>query len=249
MENRRQEIVEIVNRMGEVSVSQLREMFPNVSEVTLRKDLKFLNSSMQIVRVHGGAKSLPAAIGSVDNYFTRSSKNTSQKQIIAQKASALIKPNQSLFIAAGSTCTEFVKYLPDIPLQIFTDGLVTAIELSKFSNIEANIIGGTIDSDVRCCGTEMFEKLSKLHLDYAFIGTDGYRPEYGFVCCSSNSASMFSVTRAIADTLVVLMDSAKVNITRAPRNVPASEVDIVISDGQLEDSIIKSFKKASVMVL
>ncbi len=235
--------------MGEVSVSQLREAFPNISEVTLRKDLKYLNSTMQIVRIHGGAKSLPAAIGSVDNFYTRSAKNTNQKTIIAEKAASLLKPNQSLFIAAGSTCTEFVKCLPNIPLQIFTDSLVTAIELSKYPNIESNMLGGTIDSDVRCCGPKMFEELSKLHLDYAFLGTDGYRPEYGFVCCSANAASLFSIARSSADTLVVLMDSTKVNAARAPRNVSPSEIDMVVSDGLLDDNVLKSFTKAGVMVL
>lgn len=249
MDNRRQEIVEIVNRLGEVSVSQLREMFPNVSEVTIRKDLKFLNSTMQIVRVHGGAKSLPAAIGSVDNFYTRSSQNIEFKQIVAEKAVKLLKPNQSLFIAAGSTCTEFVKCLPDIPLQVFTDGLVTAVELSKLSNVEATMIGGRIDKDVRCCGAKMFEEMSKLHLDYAFLGTDGYRPEYGFVCCSENASSLFSFGRSVSETLVVLMDSSKVNLTRAPRNVPAAEIDILVSDGRLDESVIKSLTRSGVLVL
>ncbi len=248
MEKRRQEIVETVNRIGEVTISQLKELFPDVSEVTLRKDLKYLNSTMQIVRVHGGAKSLPAAIGTVDSFFTRSTQNIEQKNIIAKKAVKLLTPNQSLFIAAGSTCTQFVKSLPDIPLQVFTDGLVTAIELSKFANIDANLIGGSIDSDVRCCGPKMFEDLSRLHLDFAFIGTDGYRPDYGFVCCTANAASLFSISRSVSDNLVVLMDSTKVNVTRAPRIVPPSEVDVVVTDGQLDDNVIKSFTKAGVTV-
>ena len=249
MLNRRQEIVEIVNRMGEVSISQLKEMFPNVSEVTLRKDLKYLNSTMQIVRIHGGAKSLPAAIGTVDSFFTRSTQNIEQKNIIAKKAAKLLNPNQSLFIAAGSTCTQFVKSLPDIPLHVFTDGLVTAIELSKFANIDANLIGGSIDSDVRCCGPKMFEDFSRLHLDYAFIGTDGYLPGYGFVCCTANSASLFSISRSVSDHLVVLMDSTKVNATRAPRIIPPSEIDIVVTDGLFDDNVIKSFARAGVTIL
>lgn len=249
MVQRREEIVETVNRLGEVSISQLKELFPDVSEVTLRKDLKYLNSTMQIVRIHGGAKSLPAAIGTVDSFFTRSAQNIGQKNIIAKKAANLLSENQSLFIAAGSTCTQFVKSLPDIPLHVFTDGLVTAIELSKFANVDANLIGGSIDSDVRCCGPKMFEDLSRLHLDYSFIGTDGYRPGYGFVCCSANSASLFSIARSTSDNLVVLMDSTKVNATRAPRIIPPSEIDIVVTDGLLDESVIKSFTKAGVTVL
>ena len=37
MEGRRQEMIDLVNREGEVSLNQLKEHFPDVSEVTLRK--------------------------------------------------------------------------------------------------------------------------------------------------------------------------------------------------------------------
>ena len=39
MNNRRQAITDVVNQLGEVSIHELKGMFPNVSEVTLRKDL------------------------------------------------------------------------------------------------------------------------------------------------------------------------------------------------------------------
>lgn len=142
MESRRQEIVEIVNREGEVSFSALRKHFPDVSEVTLRKDLKYLDATLQIVRIYGGAKSLPTAIGTVDNFYTRSAKHIEEKKMIAEKAARLLRPNQAVFIGSGSTCTELCKMLPNIPLQVFTDGLVTAIELSKLPSIEASILGG-----------------------------------------------------------------------------------------------------------
>ena len=59
MEKRRQAIRDIVNQLGEVNFTQLRELFPEVSDVTLRKDLKFLDETQQLIRVHGGAKSRP----------------------------------------------------------------------------------------------------------------------------------------------------------------------------------------------
>ena len=41
MEKRRQEIVELVKRESEISFAELKQHFPEVSEVTLRKDLKY----------------------------------------------------------------------------------------------------------------------------------------------------------------------------------------------------------------
>ncbi|MBQ2867866.1 MAG: DeoR/GlpR transcriptional regulator, partial [Firmicutes bacterium] len=65
MDIRRHKIVELINLHGEMSFSALKEHFPEVSEVTLRKDLRHLDSEQLIVRIHGGAKSLPTAIGAV----------------------------------------------------------------------------------------------------------------------------------------------------------------------------------------
>ena len=104
MENRRKNIVDLVNQEGSVTLQQLRDAFPTVSDVTLRKDLSFLDSTMQLVRTHGGAKSLPAAIGMIDNFYTRITVNTEAKNLIAQKATRLMQPNLSVYLAPGTTC-------------------------------------------------------------------------------------------------------------------------------------------------
>ena len=56
MEQRRNQIVELVNRKGSISFAQLKEAFPSVSEMTLRTDLKALDEARRVVRVHGGVK-------------------------------------------------------------------------------------------------------------------------------------------------------------------------------------------------
>ena len=58
MEQRRSQIVELVNSRGSISFAQLKEAFPSVSEMTLRTDLKALDQARRVVRVHGGVKSV-----------------------------------------------------------------------------------------------------------------------------------------------------------------------------------------------
>ena len=72
MEMRRNAIAELVNKYGTVSFSQIKEQFPQVSEMTLRTDLKALDAAKEIVRIHGGAKSVQLVIGT-DDYLTRRS--------------------------------------------------------------------------------------------------------------------------------------------------------------------------------
>ncbi len=70
MEIRRKQIVELVNQKEYVRFSEIKEHFPNVSEMTLRTDLKALDEEKKIVRIHGGAKSVQLVIGT-DDYFNR----------------------------------------------------------------------------------------------------------------------------------------------------------------------------------
>lgn len=250
MDNRRDEIAAFVNQKGYVTLQQLREAFPNVSDVTLRKDLSYLDSTLRLVRVHGGAKSLPTAIGMVDNFYTRSTLNIESKKRIAVKAAQILQPNNSLYIACGTTCNEFAKVLPNIKMQVFTDGLATALELAKFSNIKTTLFGGELDiNTLRIHGPKVFNELSNLHFDYAFFSADGYRPEYGFICCTSYFASLLQAVRDHADKLVIMLDSSKINAIRSARFFPSKNADIVISDGNFDAATLKSFSQANVIVL
>ncbi len=68
MEQRRNAIVELVNRRGKPELCQLKEAFPSVSEMTLRTDLKALDQARRVVRVHGGVKSVEVVVGTDDQF-------------------------------------------------------------------------------------------------------------------------------------------------------------------------------------
>ena len=82
MEERRNAIVELVDAMGTVSFRQLKEQFPNVSEMTLRTDLKALDAEGRIVRIHGGARSVEQIIGTDGLLSTRTGKNAEAKSLV-----------------------------------------------------------------------------------------------------------------------------------------------------------------------
>lgn len=105
MEMRRNAIAELVNKHGTVSFSQIKEQFPQVSEMTLRTDLKALDAAKEIVRIHGGAKSVQLVIGTDDYLTRRAVRNIQSKQEIAKKAVQLILPDTVIFLDSGSTTT------------------------------------------------------------------------------------------------------------------------------------------------
>ena len=61
--------------------------------MTLRTDLKALDEARRVVRVHGGVKSVEQVVGTDDLLSRRAARNAEAKQIIAEKAAALLRPN------------------------------------------------------------------------------------------------------------------------------------------------------------
>lgn len=112
MERRRNAIAALINQKGTVSFSTIKEHFPNVSEMTLRTDLKALDEAKQIVRIHGGAKSVQLVINTDDFFNRRAIRNIQEKQEIAQKALRLIQPDTAIFLDSGSTTTELAQLSP-----------------------------------------------------------------------------------------------------------------------------------------
>ena len=113
METRRNQITELVNQNEYVRFSQIKECFPDVSEMTLRTDLKVLDQEKKIVRIHGGAKSVQMVIGTDDYLTKRAIRNLTEKEEIAKKAVKILEPNTAVFLDSGSTTTEMARCFPN----------------------------------------------------------------------------------------------------------------------------------------
>lgn len=250
MEQRRQEIVDLVNQQGEVSFTTLRERFSDVSEVTLRKDLRFLDAEHRLIRIYGGAKSIRSTYVNTTNYYMRYALHADEKKMIAQKAVKMLKPYDSIFLAAGSTCSAIAQEIKNIPLHVFTDGVETAVSLSKLKNIEITVLGGELDAErMQIIGPKVLLEIGELRLDYAFTGAMCYNVGYGFGVHSVHAMTLMQMLRRRADKLVVVLDSSKVEVTKAVRNMPEQEVDMLISDGKLPKDVMAYLKKNHVKVV
>ena len=94
----------MVDAKGQITFAQLKSAFPNVSEMTLRTDLKHLNESGRIVRVHGGARSAEIVAGAEDFFSKRVQRNREQKQAIAKKPLPCFKRITGFNPSSGFCC-------------------------------------------------------------------------------------------------------------------------------------------------
>ena len=70
-------------------ICRTKKAFPDVSEITLRTDLKSLDGEGQIIRIHGSARSIQTLAGSDGSLSRRALCNPSAKRTLAEKAAEL----------------------------------------------------------------------------------------------------------------------------------------------------------------
>ena len=250
MEERRNAIVDLVNAQGTVSFRQLKEVFPNVSDMTLRTDLKALDAEGRIVRIHGGARSVEQIIGTDGLLSTRTAKNTDAKNLIARKALSLIRPNTTVFLDSGSTTTSFAAALPDENLLIFTSGLTCAAELARLERPSTYLVGGKLNRySMSVNGSQSVDAIQGLAFDQYFMGVTGYSPKTGFACGASEEAGLKRACIEHADEVIALMDSSKVGVRSTFSVCGLDHVDIVVSDGNLPADFLQACANNGVEVL
>ena len=122
----------VLGAPGEVTLAELQSRYPDVSSMTLRRDLENLERRGDVVRIRGGAKSI-AHLSMLKEaaYTQRQTEHAEAKLAIARKAVALLSPGRSIYIDSGTTCTCFAQRVPDQSLFVLTPAPNVALELVK----------------------------------------------------------------------------------------------------------------------
>ncbi len=250
MKKRREKIVELINEEGTVSLKKLKESFAQVSEMTLRRDLEYLDQKKEIIRVHGGAKSVEILFGTDDLYMRRSTRNLEEKKEIAQKAIVLLNDNMALFLDSGTTLTEVAKIFPDNHYMIFTNSLTVIAELAKLKKPKINMIGGTLNPfSLSLDGVRSIAELENINFQTAFIGVSGYIQSRGFTTGSQEDAELKRRVINKSEKVVLLMDSQKVGITSNFTFAKVDEIDVIITDESLDEESRKEFESKNILIL
>ncbi len=172
-------ILEQLKEDGYVKVLDLSEKL-GVSEVTIRKDLKFLESKKMLYRNHGSASSLSSIIS--DKHIDVKEKlNMDEKSSIAKAASKLLEPNDKIIIASGTTLLAFANEInASEGITVITSSVKVSLSLCYNPNIEIIQLGGIMrKNSVSVIGHYAENILESLSCNKLFLGVDGIDLDYG----------------------------------------------------------------------
>lgn len=234
-ENRRKQIRELLAEKPFVSLSELTEMFPDVTSMTLRRDINLLEEKGELIKVRGGAKSMKFIKTSMEDEFgKRLLENPEGKSKIAGYAAALVSESRSVFIDSGTTALRLAAACPDIQNTITTTSPHVALELAKKQRIMVNLVGGIINHDnLSVSGLQALRFIDDINIDLAFIVPSGCSLSSGFTCGNYSECELKRHIVAKARRVVVLMDHGKLDRCLPYTFCMPSDADAIITDGAL----------------
>lgn len=243
MNERQQKINDYIQTKNEVSLSALKKLVPDVSEMTIRRDLEVLENSGRIVRIHGGARSVKAINMLVEDVFAkRSATNVDKKRIICEKALHYIEDNSSIYIDAGSTTMTLAEMMPDKNLLISTCGLNIAAELLKQKNSRVNLFGGEVNKNsISTYGPGARAAMENINIDVAFIASTAFSEKNGFSCGNVYDCELKREILKKAKLRIMLMDSSKIGNMMPYTFAQAKDVDILITDNGISNELRSFF--------
>lgn len=236
-EERQQAIAELVGRRGRMSVTDLAERYGVTSE-TVRRDLALLERLGHVRRVHGGAVPAAALTVTEPGLGEREHTRADHKDRIAAAAAAFLPGSGgSVIFDAGTTTGRVVGALPaDTDLTVVTNSVPIAARLAGLASVHLHLIGGRIRGITQAAvGAEALRFLEIVHVDVAFIGTNALTVDHGL---STPDAEEAAVKRAMvhsADRVVVVADSSKIGRRHLLSFAPATAVDVLVTDSELDD--------------
>jgi len=246
---RHSDILKEVNEKDHVLVQELCEKF-NVSSVTIRKDLNYLESLGLLFRNHGGA-SKQVRYAYEKNVDEKESINVEAKEYIAKKALSLIRENDCIIMASGTTMHYLARKLVNFgPLTVLTSSLRVAIELCNNPNINIIQLGGEVrKSSTSIVGSISETILKQFSCNTPFLGVDGIDMDFGISTSNAAEAHLNQLMMECSEKVVLLADSSKLNKKGFGKIAPIEDIDYLITDNVISSEDQTKLEEAGVFVL
>lgn len=245
---RQERMREFIEQENVVTIRQLQELFPDISLMTVHRDLDVLERNGFVVKFRGGAKSV--RLNGDPEFNVRMGENKTGKIAMAQKALKLIQPHTSIFLDASTTNLALAKILPDISLHIFTTGPSIALELCRLHNPVVSLCCGTMNrKNLALSGQNTLQMLEGINIDLAFVGVSGCSVDAGFTCGTEADMLVKRLVIKKARTSVAMCGQEKFTCLMPYTFAAISDVDYIISDETMPEAVVRAAMDANVTVL
>lgn len=238
-QERKTYLMAILQRDGSVVAKDVSQEL-NLSEDTIRRDLRALASQGLLKRVHGGAVPIAAANAS---FSERERIATPEKKEIGKRAAQMIEPGSTAFIDGGTTAVQLARHLPkSLNATVVTHSLNIALQLLDHEQIVVEIVGGRLmRHSVVTTGAATVAWLDRYRPDMCFIGMTGIHPDQGVTTGDGEDAEVKRAIIARSGTAILLASSEKFGAVASFEIAPWSQIDGIVVSRDKAQRAVASF--------
>lgn len=242
VEQRRQSIVEILEREGRVVVSDLAERL-GTSPLTIRRDLSALEERGIVDRRYGEAVISESAAGNLEG---AQSPFEAEKEAIARYATGLVEDNELLFINTSSTALALIPHIEARGVTAVTNSAL-AQNLPIPPDGMILVTGGEVRPPRGVLSGEFaLANVRSVSATTCFVGCAGISTVTGITSTTQQEATVNSLMVERSDRMVLLADSSKLGIAAGFTYAPLNRVALLITDTGATDEDVEILKEAGI---
>jgi DeoR family transcriptional regulator of aga operon len=251
-------ILDKLNKYGFVRITDVANEL-GVTKVTIRKDVKILESKGLLYKVHGSARPANPHVADLDVHV-KDNINRDAKRLIAQRAQDGMwfyegyELPRSIpvcqIVASGSTIYSFaeeIKMRQWHHLNIVTPFLRLGVLLNEAENVNVVQLGGTVHKkSLSVLGEEASRSLDDCICSKLFFGVDGIDLEHGITTSTLDEAKLTRKMMKASSQNIVLADSSKFGQRGFGRICALEDIDVIITDDGIPEQMVTIVEEAGV---
>ncbi len=245
LNERQNTILNLLGHNDQVSVNELAKQL-NVSSVTIRQDLNFMESEGLLRRVHGGA-----VLRDADDLANRLGINYQKKLKIARKVANYVNEGETILIESGSINALLAREIArKRNVRIITTNVYIARQFRKNADANVILLGGLYQRQ----SETLVGKITKVCIDQinyskAFIGIDGYTKESGFTLRDLYRSEISTYIIKKSKEVFIVTDSSKFGKTELTNICFPTDIQHVATDSDVDQEFIDDLTEGGVNMI
>ena len=246
-EERLQVIIDTLEKDNKVRLDELSQML-NVSEDTVRRDIKELDAQGLLKAVRGGAiahSPIP------HHYRDREKYNQPHKKTIAHKALQYLKDGQVVFFDGGTSVVALAAALPkELKITVVTNSFPVANVLEDHPNAEVIFAGGRLHKAAfTTMGQETIDTFRNVRADICMLGICSLHESMGITSIIYEDAQINKIMIERAEKTIALSTLEKINTVESFYVCPVTDIDVIVTEADPDDDALKAYTKLGLEVV
>ncbi len=232
---RQEEIYNYIAKSNVVTIQEISRAL-NISQSTIRRDLRALEDDKRIVSFHGGV-SVNTGYGT---FSERTSKNIEAKRIIARAATNIVENNDFLYIGGGSTTFEFAEVLSQQKNLCNVTIVCSAMNIARCfvgSGIFKVILpGGELVAEDESMASQItIDVLRNYNFTKAFVGTQAVNLKNGYTLPKYDLCRLKQTVEEHSREFILLCDHTKIGNISAYKVCDLNKINLLITNASPEN--------------